>query len=138
MIFRTGPAYVVRAILACGLFAVCLPGLILGWESLSLMSAESCYDNRTGTRFVGSGLSGGAGGECVSEGSAGEYTAYDDVRYEVRADGVVEPVIYFEWRGADVVNGIVARLAQAGLVSGILLAVSSMAYLLLPMERARW
>ena len=137
MIFTTSPAYVLRMVLATGLFVACLPGMILGWDSLSLMSAESCYDNRTGARF-GSELTGNAGGECVSGAGAGSYAAYDDVRYEVRGDGVVEPVIYFEWRGADVVNGLVARLAQAGLVMGILLAAGSMAYLLLPMERLRW
>ena len=124
--------YIARAVLAMALFVMFLPGMIIAWDSLSKLSGEACYDNRTGQRWVAPGMVGNAEGECVSASPAGEYSAYGEYTYRARADGVAEPTVYYSWRGPAQTENAVARIAQVGMLVSLLLATMSMMYLLLP------
>ena len=121
-----------RAVIAIAAFALALPGMIAAWDSISHAVTGGCADNRTGQVFRPDGMV-EAGGYCVMQNAAaGYYTAYDEVEYHVRSDGVVEPSVYFRWQGAQGIPDGVARLAQIGMMGAIALAAASLAYMLIP------
>lgn len=125
--------YYLRILLAAAVFVACVPGMVAAWSSVSNAVIGGCADNRTGQVWREDGMA-AAGDYCRIRGKGeGVHTAYDDAVYYLRADGIVEPVVYFRWQGAPGVPGAIARTAQVGMAGGIALAAASMAYMLMPM-----
>ena len=126
--------YYLRALAAVVLFALSLPAMIAAWDSIATSMLGGCRDDRTGQVWRVDGMD-GDNGSCVVEQptpAALKWIRENLDQATVRADGVVEPVVYFGWQSAAPIPAPVARIAQLGMAGAIGLACAAIAYLLLP------